>query len=633
MMSKLDAVIEVCGNSGVFEPDDVFSFYSNTQNFSGISKENPYSEPLKRLKQALKDSGNGFKVINVDNFHVESHQVLSYVKTFLEKVEPLLDKKKEFQEKLQVYEKQIEQLKHFYKLGRSIDEIMECAFVKPRFGRLPLESYRKLESEKREDELLFFPCTQDEAYCWGIYFSPIDKADEVDRLFSGLYFESAQIVNISGTAEENVRRLQLSSEQILKEIEKVNVKMEELWSHQKGQCMRFYSKLEQLNFYHTAERYAARYNDSFMLVGWVPAEKESAICHRLDAIAGIEYSSEKGKDVLRHSPPIILRNRGFFRPFEFFVKTFGVPEYGEVDPTVFVGITYVILFGIMFADLGQGLILSIAGYLMWKIKNMHLGRIMIHCGISSAFFGMLFGSVFGFEDVLDGFYRNVFGLQKKPIEIMSPSAINAVIYSSVGIGFGLLAFVMIINVYSLFRQRKFGEAIFSHSGICGLVLYVSSAMVLADAMFLHVGFVNFLYAGGLIILPLVLILFSEVLIKVMNGRADWKPESWGDYISQSMFEVFEVMLSYVTNTMSFLRVGAFVLVHAGMMMVVFTIAEMFGTVGYTVTLVVGNLFVVCLEALLAGIQVLRLEFYELFSRFFAGSGRKFTPIAVERADN
>ena len=128
-------------------------------------------------------------------------------------------------------------------------------------------------------------------------------------------------------------------------------------------------------------------------------------------------------------------------------------------------------------------------------------------------------------------------------------------------------------------------------------------------------------------------MFSELLIKLVNGRKDWKPDSWGDYLAQSFFELFEVVLSYVTNTMSFLRVGAFVLVHAGMMTVVFTIAEMFGGMGYVVALVIGNVFVIALEALLAGIQVLRLEFYEIFSRFFEGQGRAFTPVVVEDSTN
>ena len=90
-----------------------------------------------------------------------------------------------------------------------------------------------------------------------------------------------------------------------------------------------------------------------------------------------------------------------------------------------------------------------------------------------------------------------------------------------------------------------------------------------------------------------------------------------------------MLLSYVTNTMSFLRVGAFVLVHAGMMLVVFTLANMCSSVGYVLIVCIGNVFVICLEALLVGIQVLRLNFYEMFSRFFKGEGRAFDPVKAK----
>ena len=145
-----------------------------------------------------------------------------------------------------------------------------------------------------------------------------------------------------------------------------------------------------------------------------------------------------------------------------------------------------------------------------------------------------------------------------------------------------------------------------------------------------VNVVSLPYVLGLMVLPVVLIFFKEPLGKLLSRAPDWKPKKWGEYMVQNGFELFEIMLSYVTNTMSFLRVGAYVLVHAGMMMVVFTIAQIMpgGVVGYTLMAVFGNVFVIALEGLLVGIQVLRLNFYELFSRFFEGQGRPFAPIRV-----
>ena len=632
LMTEIDDVIRICGNSKSFEPDNVFSFYSNTEKFSHVVEENPYSESIKILKDTVIASGQTLDLVDVENFYIDNNQISEYIDNLSEKLGKLVEKKKLLQHKLDKYIKEEKQLEHFFGLNKRLDEIMSCEYIKARFGRLPRESHYKLSLYENEKEVLFFPCTKDDMYYWGIYFAPIDDLDEVDRIFSSLYFESVEITYINGTAEDNVKRLRVIEEEVKKEISKIDSKIAEFWKHQKAQCMRLYSKLEELSAYHEVKKYAARYNYSFILVGWIPADKEIEICQKLDSINSVEYSTEKGKDILKYSPPIKLKNKRFFRPFEFFVETYGLPNYNEVDPTVFVCLTYIVLFGIMFADLGQGLVLSLAGYLMWKIKKMRLGRALISCGISSAFFGTIFGSVFGFENALDGFYKKLFGLDEKPISVMASNTTNVIIYSAVGIGICLLMVAMMINIYSLVRRKKFGEAIFSQNGVFGLILYSSSVLMLLDLMLFKRGFANSLYIALLIVVPIFFILFSEIFIKMFDSNSDWKPKNWGDYIAQSIFEMFEVILSYVTNTMSFLRVGTFVLVHAGMMMVVFTIAEMFGSIGYVITLVVGNMFVLCLEALLVGIQVLRLEFYELFSRFFSGTGKAFHPVVSKKID-
>ena len=136
------------------------------------------------------------------------------------------------------------------------------------------------------------------------------------------------------------------------------------------------------------------------------------------------------------------------------------------------------------------------------------------------------------------------------------------------------------------------------------------------------------YILGLVVLPFLLIFFAEPLGDLVNGEKDWQPESWGGYIVENLFESIEVLLGYVTNTMSFLRVGAFVLVHAGMMLVVFVLAETVGGAGYWIIVVIGNALVMVLEALLVAIQVLRLEYYEMFSRFYSGEGRPFEPVKI-----
>ena len=256
---------------------------------------------------------------------------------------------------------------------------------------------------------------------------------------------------------------------------------------------------------------------------------------------------------------------------------------------------------------------------------MAIGRILIPCGISACVFGIIYGSVFGFENALDWFY-SLFGLAEKPIDVMTPVMTQNIVYGAVALGFVLVAAAMLMNIVTSFRRKLYGRALFSANGLAGFIFYVSLIAGLVCQLLLSVKVMNTAYVLCLIVLPLILIFFSEVLTDLVSKKKDWKPEPWGNYIVQSFFETFEVLLSYVTNTVSFLRVGAFVLVHAGMMLAVFTLAEMMSGVGYVIVIIIGNVLVMVLEALLVSIQVLRLEFYEMFSRFFDGDGVPYTPV-------
>lgn len=125
--------------------------------------------------------------------------------------------------------------------------------------------------------------------------------------------------------------------------------------------------------------------------------------------------------------------------------------------------------------------------------------------------------------------------------------------------------------------------------------------------------------------PLLMIFVQEPLSLLIEKKKDWMPEKKGMFIVEKFFELFEILLSFITNTMSFIRVGAFALNHVGMMSVVFLLSDM-AQGGSVVVQVLGNLLVIGLEGLIVGIQVLRLEYYEMFSRFFVGDGKEFQNI-------
>lgn len=629
VLPALDEVIKVCGKSGIFHPDDALSFYSKNNNFVPLSEGNPYSEPLRKLKDMVKRAGMKLQLVDIADFEVSLKEINDYVNYINYKMGLLLEKKQDILNRITKHQKAQENIGHFIGLDLNLAEIFACKYIKVRFGKLPKESFEKLNASGEDPYMLFFPCTVDEKACWGVYFAPLENIAEVDRKFAGLYFERMWLNQISGTPETELEIIKGLIADTNAELENINRKIESFWKTQKDQCLRFYTKLEEMNTYFTIKNYVSKYNESFILVGWIPQEEEENFAHQLSDVYGIEFSIERADNEEKHSPPVKLKNNRFSRPFESFVEMYGLPSYNEIDPTVIVSVLYTLLFGIMFGDFGQGIVLSVVGAVMWRLKKMMLGRILIRCGFAASVFGLIYGAVFGLEHVLDPMYKVLFNLDEKPVDVLEPKTVMTIIILAVILGAGIIILSMILNIYSSLRRRNYENALFGQNGVAGLIFY-GSLVAAGGTMALGVNVVSLPYVLGLMILPAVLIFFKEPLGKLLSRAPDWKPKKWGEYMVQNGFELFEIMLSYVTNTMSFLRVGAYVLVHAGMMMVVFTIAQIMpgGVVGYTLMAVFGNVFVIALEGLLVGIQVLRLNFYELFSRFFEGQGRPFVPIRV-----
>ena len=197
---------------------------------------------------------------------------------------------------------------------------------------------------------------------------------------------------------------------------------------------------------------------------------------------------------------------------------------------------------------------------------------------------------------------------------------------AVYIGIVLVLAAMALNMYTHARHKELGEFIFSPNGLVGVVTYLCG-VDLASAYMGAVTFMPQVVAIIGLVVGLVLLLFAELLAPMVEGKP-WQPAGgMGNYLMQSVFELLETVLSYLSNTISFLRVGAFVIVHASMMMVVFTLA---GTPNNIVVVILGNLVVICLEALLSAIQGIRLEFYEMFSRCYKGGGRKFVAFDLKK---
>ena len=272
-------------------------------------------------------------------------------------------------------ESELEQLHHFDGLDIQLQEIFECEFIKVRFGRLPRASYERLKYYSDNPYIMLQPCQSDDHYVWGAYFAPLENVAEVDRIFQSLMWERLHLPDAVGTPSEECAAMEQRIAALREEAAQADSEAAAVWEEHKYDCSLLYRMLERRNESFELRRNVARYQhgDQFFLAGWITADDEDDMKERMSAVEGIECEIEKPDAAEGHSPPVRLRNRAFARPFEFYVSMYGLPEYGETDPTPFVAITYFLLFGMMFADVGQGLVLSLVGWLfMWKLKGMAL---------------------------------------------------------------------------------------------------------------------------------------------------------------------------------------------------------------------------------------------------------------------
>lgn len=531
---------------------------------------------------------------------------------------------KKKQEHVQSRQKVIEP---FRPLDGEVDKILKYKYISYRFGKLPVEQFQKMEKFLMNDlNAIFVKGQQDDSMVYGAYFTSPGEVHKVDAVFRSLHFERIEIpAEYKGTPEQVCQELLKESFDIQKEIGDIEKEEARMLTEKADKLVGAKKRLEELAHNFDVRKVAARIEDKkedyYILCGWMADDDVEKFMEEAKEDDKIFIVVEDDHDNYFGEPPTKLENPRIFKPFEMFVGMYGLPSHDELDPTVFVGLTYSFIFGVMFGDVGQGLLLVIVGALIYHFKKVALAGIIATAGIFSTIFGFMFGSIFGFEDIIKPLWI-------RPIDHMTTlpfvGKLNTVFIVSVAFGMGLIIVAMILHIINAVRARDLASTWFDANGVAGLVFYASIVAVIILFMTGHntpAGIV----LGVMFGVPLLLILFKEPLTNKIKKKAAKMEESKAMFIVEGFFELFETLLSYFSNTLSFVRIGAFAVSHAAMMEVVLMLAGVEGGSPNWVVIVFGNLFVCLMEGLVVGIQVLRLEYYEMFSRFYKGSGRAFAP--------
>lgn len=350
----------------------------------------------------------------------------------------------------------------------------------------------------------------------------------------------------------------------------------------------------------------------FYLSGWVP-ESEVNKFKALENKYDNTILNTKDVESISQSPPTRLKNNSLFRPFEFLVNMYGAPNYDEIDPTPFFAITYLLLYGLMFGDLGQGLVFIAIGLWLSK-KNKIFGGLIKRIGISASIFGLMYGSFFGREDLIPA-------LLIKPFD-----NIMTVLIASVAFGVSLMVISYLIGIYNkVSKQHNIEEGIFGKEGLAGLMMMLSFIIIVLNIV--NISPIPMPVGLVLLILSIVMMIFKQPIARKLEGKKRLYEQSKGDYYVESSFSIIEALLSVFSNLVSFTRVGAFAINHVGLYMAFEVMAKLAGggIIGFII-LVLGNALIIGLEGMIVFIQGLRLEFYEMFSKYYEGNGRLFKPI-------
>ena len=519
-------------------------------------------------------------------------------------------------------------IRPFKNLNFDVSEILNFKYIHYRFGRIEKQYLQKFEKYIYDNlDTLFIKCGEDEMYVYGVYFVPEHQAHKVHAVYSSMHFERIFIPNeYHGTAAEAFEKLDTRHREIHKALDANKEASHKFLQDNSTKIVSAKAALDACSSSFDIRKLAActpgDTNTFYILCGWMTEKDALAFQKDIQNDEKIFCLMEDQKAPATQKPPTKLRNPKLFKPFEMYVKMYGLPAYNEMDPTWFVAITYSFIFGAMFGDVGQGLVLFLGGLFLYKTKKMDLAGIISCAGVFSVFFGFMYGSFFGFEDVLKAIWLKP---MNQMMDVPLVGRLNAVFVIAIGFGMFIILICMVFNIINSIRRGDTEKTWFDSNAVAGLVFYGS--IVLTIGLFISG---KKLPAAAILVImfgvPLLLMFLKEPLTNLVEKKSKILPEQKGMFFVQSFFELFEVLLSYLSNTLSFLRIGAFAVSHAAMMEVVLMLAG--ATNGGNpnwIVVVLGNNFVCAMEGLIVGIQVLRLEYYEIFSRFYAGNGREFKP--------
>ena len=577
---------------------------------------------------------------------VDIEKLRSAVEQIEGEVRATSDDLSEQRKRLEQLETILRQLEPVEDVDIDISSLRDSRYMFSMLGQMPAANIDRLQTSLGRVPHVFFTLRQDPSRPVVWLAGTKSNADVLERAARSAYVDPLVLPSdYQGTPGNIIKSLRNTIDSTRRRIDELHSTLGRLGLDRREQLRDLLWQVHTSRVLSEAIVRFGQLKHTYVVTGWVPRDRLDELTTRLkqasrEILIEVLPTSRTGHNA---NVPVALFQNRYLRPFQMLVNTYARTRYGELDPTLLIAFIFPLLYGAMFGDLGQGLVLLILGLLIDRgviMKGMKsLGLLIAYCGASAAIFGVLYGSVFGFEGE---HFTHAFGGEFHPLWLSPLHDTLPVLGIAIDVGIVILISAYLLAIFNHIRSREWGHLLFGHNGLMGFALYISFLGLLGLAVAalrlpiiprIAVAIASIPLPWGILALIFGLgIMFSEVLINWYEGhRPVIEAHGVGGfimYLVQAFMDLFETLISQLSNTLSFVRVGAFAVAHGGVSMAIFALAGEDLGLKYWLVVLLGNIFIIGFEGLIVGIQTMRLNYYEFLGKFFTGGGMRFEPLAV-----
>lgn len=639
----LVAVAKVLSGRGVFHQVD--STYLGLESLGPSTwqeKAANYSALERRLQTIMQTLGLEEQQRSASDFDnlVELEAVRPAVDRIEGEVKSTGDQLSAEKKRLELLESQLRQIEPIAHVNMDVGALNKSSHLHSILGVMPAAQLSRLETSLARVPHVFFTLKEDSQKPVVWLLGPRGNSDVLDRAAKSAYLNPLTLPEeFTGTPEEISAKTRKAIEETKQKTFELESQLKKLAGTRKAEVQTLWWEVHVSRLMADAIVRFGQLRHTYVVVGWVPTAEMPGLAERLKAVSKeILIETIPTERSGHHSNvPVALTNNKWLKPLQNLITTYGRPSYGELDPTLLVAFSFPILYGAMFGDLGQGIVIMLVGYLSHKkifMKGLSsLGLLLVYCGFFAAVFGALYGSIFGFEGHSIEQYLN---FKFEPLWLSPLENILTILGFAIDAGIVILLLSYLLGLFNMIRARDWAHFWFGHTGVVAIGFYLSFLTILNGLLGTTPIAPKIAVAISQLPLPFNIltpvfafgVMFSGLFRNIAEGHRPLIEGGIAMYLVASFMDLFESVISMLSNTLSFVRVGAFAVAHAGLSLAFFSLAGEEPTIGFWITLLIGNIFIIGFEGLIVYIQTMRLHYYEILGKFFHGGGMRFEPLRL-----